>query len=128
MICMYELLFPRSFTLRCAPHHHGAQRHRCCLCLDPTSFLCAKPVFGGTSQWGGNDERDNMVSIRVNCRIIKGQDTYVPLIGDWECEEAVYLSRTGLIVFLSPFAFPGSVPSSKRCQHSFPLCITPTIQ
>ena len=51
----------------------------------------------------------------------------MPQIEEPECEEAVDLSKAR-VIFLSLFAFPGSVPSSKRCKHSFPLCVTCAIE
>lgn len=68
------------------------------------------------SQWGGAIERTTWVLsyvllcclnlllrcyFHVNYRIMKGQDTYMPQIGEWEYEEAVYLSKAGMTFFVS---------------------------
>ena len=60
----------------------------------------------------------------VDWRFIKGQDTFMPQIGHWECKEAVYLYKAGVIFFLSLFAFQDLYPALKGVSTVF-HCASP---
>ena len=56
---------------------------------------------------------------------MKGQDTFMPQVGHWECKEGVYLYKAGVIFFfLSLFAFQDLYPALKGVSTVF-HCASP---